>query len=227
MSYSPTVWVNGTTPDINATNLNHLETGLQTAAAVGDAAAVTATAALAAVTALYDSTLSGDAASFDVTSLSQAYSHLRIIIQARTDRATATEEIALRINNDSTAANYNVQYVAESGSSNGTSADTLVASAGTVATIPVGTVAAASAVAGRAGSCTIDIANYTGTTFHKTALFFSSVYPSNTNTSSAATNEYGGGVWLSTAAITRLTFTPRNGGTVFKTGSRLTVYGLL
>lgn len=38
MSYTPTVWVDGSAPDIDAANLNHLENGLQAAAAVADAA---------------------------------------------------------------------------------------------------------------------------------------------------------------------------------------------
>lgn len=38
MSYTPTVWVDGSAPDIDAANLNKLENGVQAAAAVADAA---------------------------------------------------------------------------------------------------------------------------------------------------------------------------------------------
>lgn len=38
MAYTPTIWVDNSAPEINATNLNHLETGVQTAAATADAA---------------------------------------------------------------------------------------------------------------------------------------------------------------------------------------------
>lgn len=38
MAYSKTTWVDNTSPDINATNLNHLEDGVEAAAATADAA---------------------------------------------------------------------------------------------------------------------------------------------------------------------------------------------
>jgi hypothetical protein len=38
MSYTPTVYVNDSAPDLDATNLNHAENGIQAAAAVADAA---------------------------------------------------------------------------------------------------------------------------------------------------------------------------------------------
>lgn len=38
MAYTPTVYVNGVAPALNATNLNHAENGLQAAAAIADAA---------------------------------------------------------------------------------------------------------------------------------------------------------------------------------------------
>lgn len=45
MAYTPTTWVEGVTT-LGPTNMNHLETGLQTAAATADSASTTATAAI-------------------------------------------------------------------------------------------------------------------------------------------------------------------------------------
>jgi hypothetical protein len=164
---------------------------------------------------IFDQTLSGLTASFDITGIVGAYAHLKIEAYLRSDTAAQGTAFVLRFNADS-GANYGWQYVRGTGSgptSSSSIADTSITSAG--AAVP-----AASATANGFGALEVTIPHYANTANHKAALY-SSI---NASTTSATTNEAfaGGGVWRNTAAINRITLSPAAGQWV--SGSRLSIY---
>lgn len=168
---------------------------------------------------LFDSTLGSDTASFDVTSISGAYTGLVIDFALRSDRAAnAGDAVRMRFNNDS-GNNYGYSSAQHDGS-----ATYYSQAAGVSSFAAICEASAATAPAGAAGIGRIEIPNYAGTTWHKGYTCVA-----NTSLGDTAGNERvwsTGGRWRNTAAITRVTIAPVNGSN-FKTGSRLTVYGLL
>jgi len=166
---------------------------------------------------LYDNVAGSAIASWDVTGISQIYNHLRVVLMARGDTAAVSTFARMRFNNDS-AANYASIYMA---------ADQGAAIAGveenSATSIEVGKVAAATATASHPGISTIEIPAYVGTTFFKNASWTNGFHSALTTLGHTAMS--GDGVWVSTAAINRITVFPTAGN--FIAGSRLTIYGLL
>jgi len=164
------------------------------------------------IVAVFDSTLTGTAANFDVTSISGSYSMLQWSLTGRGTTAANDVEVRMRMNNDS-GTNYEYQRLfAHSGS-------TVAGGAGTSQTsLFVGELAASSATSGRAGMSQGHIHDYAGTTFNKVVLAQSGRVASLHVVDSIA------GSWFSTSAVTRLTFFPSAGS--FDVGTRLTVWGI-
>jgi hypothetical protein len=164
---------------------------------------------------LYDSTLAA-AGAISITSISQSYAHLVLVAQLRGDAVAANRTISVRFNND-TGANYDAQYVAGNNST-ATAAASVGATSGAIGAIPAG-----SATAGYAGALVLEIPNYSGTTFYKTAA-----YRTTKDENGAAANmvTYSGTVfWRSTNAITRIDLGILTGN--FDAGSRVTLYGIV
>lgn len=167
-------------------------------------------------TLLSDTTLSAAATTIDFSAISGGYTHLRLVARLRTDRGAATDNIQLRLNNDS-GANYYVQYV--DGNASGASAgEVLGATSAFSAHAPGG-----SATADRFGIVDLLIPFYAETTAQK--AFQSDVFdPSGTGSGSLSRWAYGG-VWASTAAVTRITLLPAVGPN-FVAVSRAVLYGI-
>jgi hypothetical protein len=170
---------------------------------------------------LFDSTLGSDASTIDTdpTDLS-GYANLRIIVQARSTRASNTIDFFhLRFNNDS-GNNYDTNYFQGGGSSwNLNEADAGSAVGHDPATASPFATPAADSPAGAAAHYEIVIPNYAATVFRKT-LAVNGI----TILAEDDHRHWGGaGQWRSTAAITRITLTMVNGN--FLTGSRMMVYG--
>lgn len=161
---------------------------------------------------LYDNLLSGTAASFDITSISASYKHLKLVFYLRGTNAADGTEGTIRFNNDS-GSNYDSQRNVSFGSSTaggGTDAGTGFA----LFAVPQANSAASSFAGGE-----LIIPNYAATTGHKSVSGFSFAYYS-----SARNTADFGGRWRSTAAINQITVLPPAGN--WDIGSRVTLYGL-
>jgi hypothetical protein len=168
-----------------------------------------------------DSVLGASQASFDTNTIlggniPATYKHLRAVVTGRGDTAAVSTFVQMRFNNDS-GVNYADQEI------NNNSASTLLTGEDNSKTYGViGNIAAASATAGALGSTTVEIPDYNGTTFWKTWLAEAITHLGIT-TGLHNWYTFAGG-WVSTAAITRLTFFPAAGN--FVAGTRFTLYGL-
>jgi len=159
-----------------------------------------------AVTAIADSLLTAAAASFDFASIPGTYRHLRVLLSGRLDTSGGFGSVGLTLNGD-TGAHYDYAV-----SGNTTDAQSGQASM-LVAIMPD-----AGAGAGRSGGAAIDLPNYAGTALHKQVLSLAGLH----NVTYNQARQYSG-LWLSTAAIARVTIAPASGN--FATGSRCTLYG--
>ena len=162
---------------------------------------------------IYDTTLTGTAATFDVTNISQDFKHLKIFVAGQSDQAVNLSGITMRLNNDS-GANYSYQ---DNQISNATvtTATTAGATAATVG-VTIGTTPANTNIM---GALEITIFNYTGSK-HKSWMSDGGVA-----TGTAASTEWRSdvGIWASTAAVNQVTVrTPGN----WIAGSRFTLYGI-
>lgn len=163
-----------------------------------------------------DSTRGTDG-TFDFTGIAGTYNHLQVICYLRSDRANTTDSLAITFNND-TGANYYDQQVI------GTSTTAAAAAETAQTSLNGGDITGNNATANLFSSVILWIPNYANTSGLKAA-----VWQAGTNRGTAAGDlvaEAWGGWYNSTSAISRITLKPRGGGTNFKTGSRVTVYGL-
>jgi hypothetical protein len=165
--------------------------------------------------------LTGTVASFDFTSIPQTYRHLKIMLHARSNRATTVKDLLyININGD-TGNNYDYRYI-----NTILDADTvLVASLQAQAIILGGYIPDANATAGMAGSAEILIPNYTGTTFRKNIISksFSEFAQSDPN-SDLFLGEIMGH-WRNTSAINQITLSLYDGS--FIAGSIASLYGMI
>ena len=170
----------------------------------------------ASLTKLFDSTLGSAQASIDTGAILPAScAQLHIVLAGRGDTALGSTAILLRFNNDS-GANYNYQIIAANNTA-------LVANAGAATGfVSPGSVPAASAPASVFGSTEIWVPNYAGTTGYKS--YNSISYFETADTAAGQNLNQSGGIWKSTAAITRVALLLAAGN--FAAGSRMTVYGL-
>lgn len=159
--------------------------------------------------------LFGAAASYDFASIPADYRHLHVVLVGRSDTAAANTTLLMRFNGDATAV-YDWQRLSANSAT--------VSSASTVGdtSLQVGFLAAANATAGKAGQNIVDLADYAGTTFHKE--FISQVFFADGTAQSNMFFTSRGGLWRSTAAITRVELFPGAGS--FVAGSRATLYGI-
>lgn len=155
-------------------------------------------------------------ATADFTSISGAYSTLKLIWEAQATAAgTAGSAMSVKINNDATAGNYTSCF--RLGSQNAGAFSNSIASSTSgaeVGYIPnVGNTSIS-------GSGEVTFASYARTVFHKRLYAVSNEDDGSTN----GTTYISQSRWKSTAAITRLTVS--TAGTAFTDGSVFTLYGL-
>lgn len=156
-----------------------------------------------------DSTLAIAAASIDLQSISQVYAHLRIIAELRSDQASAAAAY-LRFNNDSGS-----NYRNFSGVGGG-------AAPAAVAQIQLlDNINESDSNADLFSIVEIVIANYANAVHNKTVLARGSatMYDGANSVTSVVH-----GMWISTAAINRVTLLPSTGN--FAAESRVTLYGM-
>jgi hypothetical protein len=167
---------------------------------------------------LADVTLAGDAATIDTGAGGVAAGYKQLIVETslRTDEVATGNAAFLRFNADS-GANYD-RY----GFSVNNGVTTIVSTFAGAGFLGV-RVATASSDANMFGDGTVTIPEYASTTKLKSMSAFSSCIGIG-NAGNAFRTDVAGR-WRSTAAISRVSL-HLNGGTVFKAGSRLTVYGV-
>lgn len=162
-----------------------------------------------------DTTLGADG-TFDLTSIPATYKHLQLYFTLRTDRAAAADKIKLVVNND-TGNNYETTlFYWYHSNTYGTEIASAVAYA-YIAYVPGNTALASSFSGG-----VIILADYANTSYKKFIQARSGMVQSTAIHPEIYDSSM---MWLSTSAISRLTITP-NLGTNFKTGSRVTLYGI-
>jgi hypothetical protein len=165
---------------------------------------------------LFDLTLTGSAVSIDATGLGQAANHLLILLKLRDDGAVVLSSSNLRFNADSTAGHYNQEIT------QGLNA-TASASAGTATALSYNNCVGASASADAYGTCSLFVPAYRDA--HLKTLSGATGMFGTTGTATTYETQNVAGIWVNTAAISRVTVTPGD-GTNFVAGSRLTIYGL-
>lgn len=190
------------------TNPARLATGSTGQVLVADSAEAAGMKWAGGMTLISSTTLASDTASITFSSIPQTFKHLVIKFQGRSTHAAANVPLYVRFNGDSSAI---YDYAIEA-----------VAGVVGAAQIYVGDIAASTANAGTAGSYSIDVPNYAGTTFIKHAMWLGGFSASTSG--GGQNNYYGWGQWRSTAAITTILLLPSNGS--FVTGTVISLYGI-
>jgi hypothetical protein len=161
-----------------------------------------------------EATLTGTAASIDITSIAASWSHLFVVLFARSDTAAGNSAPTLRFNGDA-GANYDHQSVR--GNANAASAaETFAATSARLGTIPANT-----AGANLFGGIGILIPHYAGA--NNKTFWSVCAHKQGTATGNLIMDVYSG-FWRSNAAITQVTLFPGAGN--FATGTRATLYGM-
>ena len=162
--------------------------------------------------------LGANAASVTISSIPSTYQHLMLVLEIRTNSGLSSDDILVRFNADSTAANYYQEDIVSTVTTN-TAAEALGANGGIV-------VKAGNGNSGSAGNghAVIWITNYASTTMRKVAAFQG--YSHGANSSGNIRHVKGCGDWTNTAsAISSITFLPV-GGSQILANSAYTLYGL-
>jgi hypothetical protein len=146
------------------------------------------------------------------SNIPQGYKHLQVRILARDNRAVTFDNLIIQANGD-TGSNYSDHFIYGDGASVGS---------GGSASVPdprVGTITGSSTTASVFGANIIDILDYTNTNKYKTVRGLTGA-----DADGSGQIVFRSNLWLNTAAITSLTFTP--GGGSFVQYSRFSLYGI-
>lgn len=167
---------------------------------------------------IYDSILAATAASFDIQSISQAYTSLRIVASLRVNANATSLGCGTKFNNDS-GSNYADSMVQGGASPTGNEANSVSALGQAFSALA----ASASVLANAFWDHDMIIPNYARTDRIKT-ISGTQVVPM-ALTTGLHLYRVVAGVWNSTAALNRITITPTSGQ--FVAGCRVTIYGIL
>lgn len=161
-------------------------------------------------------TFSGSEATYTFSSIPSGYSHLRLIMVARSQVVAASANVSLQINGD-TGTNYNRERIQ--------GAHSTLASVGSItsANIAFAAIPGSTAPAGDCGVAEVLIPMYAGTTFNKQIIAPGSNREGTTTAGQVAT--FTGGTWLNTAAITSLRVF-ESASSNFTAGSTVSLYGI-
>ena len=164
--------------------------------------------------------LAANAATIEFQNIPATYASLRLVLKARTSKATGTaESIAIHFNGESADTNYDRQAVRAFGTT--ISADEEIGSGTAGAVKDIAVVPISLSAASRFGMASIDIPFYAATDAHKVAIG-RSFRPRGTTTGTFMI-DWHSVCWSSTAAINRITLTPRDGSN-FLAGSEAVLY---
>lgn len=166
-----------------------------------------------------DTVLAVDTASVDIQSIAGG-AHLEGWMFGRSDKAGATDDAGIRMNNDSTA-NYDRQvskFITSAGNTTLSGADLYAQTVFSVQNSLVGN----SGAAGYFAQMRFTIVNYGDSVNAK--VVDAQLSNRDSTTTGHITNSLVSGGWRGTAAINRITFIVSGGGTIFKAGSRFSIY---
>lgn len=169
----------------------------------------------AALVLLSSTTLAANG-TFDVQNIDQTYSDLLLVVIARGTANDPNDVMILRLNGDS-GLNYNAIWLTGEGATAASASSQGASNIRAAQAMP-----AASATANRFGLYEITIGGYASTTWHKQVITRGG--SGNDNTAAQQWSEANGGVWMNTAAVTRITLQ----GSIspnLATGSQLRIYG--
>jgi hypothetical protein len=169
-----------------------------------------------AVTQLTTQTLSGTAATIDITAIPQNFTTIWLHAILRTNQAAITTTVNANFNGDGGA---NYDRVSLSGNNS-------VATSGAVGggtSFFVGAAAGANATAGDFGVVSLYVPFYAATTANKVCVGGDGVFPTQGTATTFGIDAISQ-QWRSTAAINRVTLTPAAGS--FVAGSAVVLYGL-
>jgi hypothetical protein len=163
----------------------------------------------------------GGSATVSFTSIPSTYSHLQLRYIAQTNRATySVDAVKFQLNSD-TGNNYVWHFLTSAGASPGTTA---VAGA-TTSTSSWANSAAGTTTGGHFGTAILDVLDYTNTNKYKTGRYLSGLDTNGFTSGFAGTVGINSGLWLNTAAITRIDIAPVT-GTLFTQYSSFALYGI-
>jgi len=158
---------------------------------------------------------SGGSSTITFDNIASTFKHLQIRAIGRTDRASQTlDSFRIQFNSITTTAQYRSHFLYGSGAS--------VASAdeGNTAGIVAYRMTASSATSGQFGASIVDIVDYADTNKHKTSRCLGG-----TDQNGSGEVYSSSGVWMNTAAISRIDIVP-NIGTNFVQHSQFALYGI-
>lgn len=160
---------------------------------------------------------SGSQATVDFQSISGSYRNLKIVFNsADTHAGTDFQQVFLKFNNDGTSGNYTSTLRIISANGTGTTTYVAPSSSGMFSGIQP-----QAGTSNASGIADFIIPDYSQTTFFKSLGGTYGAFSTNSGVQEGALQ----GVWKSTAAVTRLTFS--TDGTAFLDGSTFTLYGMV
>jgi hypothetical protein len=162
-----------------------------------------------------NTTLGGDAANIDFTSVPGHYAHLMLVCYLRSDIAAANTPVYIRLNNDS-GGNYDWQFI-QGSAAVASAGEAFAQTAGQIGVMPANSAGANLFNAGQ-----IVIPHYAGSANNK-SVECEWAYKTGTTTGLLSVGALALH-WRSSAAVTRVTVLPTSGN--LRSGSRATLYGL-
>ena len=163
--------------------------------------------------------LTSPAASFNFINIPNTFSHLQLILHARTDRISTIDYLYLTFNGDS-GNNYDYRTISTDEGANTVSSSSTQAQA----SLLYGVVTGSNAPSGIAGSVDALIPNYSGTTFRKNIISKYFLEEAQSTPNDDLFLKLFGGHWRNTAAINQITITPVGN---FIVGSIASLYGII
>lgn len=158
---------------------------------------------------------SGGQATVTFSSIPSTYKHLQIRAIGRTDRASQTvDSFRIQFNSITTTTQYRSHFLLGNGST------TASADEGNTAGIVAYRTTASSSTSGMFGASIVDILDYADTNKHKTSRCLGG-----TDQNGSGEVYLGSGVWMNTAAISRIDIVP-NSGTNFVQYTQFALYGI-
>ena len=160
-------------------------------------------------------TLSSSATTITFASIPSTYKHLQIRAIGRTDRASQTlDSFRIQFNSITTTSQYRSHYLVGTGSSAGSGDE------GNTAGAFAYRMTASSSTSGMFGASIVDILDYADTNKHKTLRSLGG-----TDQNGSGEVYFSSGVWMNTAAISRIDIVP-NIGTNFVQYTQFALYGI-
>lgn len=212
---------NGTsyTFTVTATNANGTSTASSASNSIVAADPLPNTATFALIS---HQELSSNQSSVTFSALNTKYTDLYLIVNAKTDYASAKDQLLIQMNSDTTAANYSSGY----NMYDGTNASGTWYGTRTITTpgIKFAGLTGANATGTLGGALEIDFINFSSSSAYKTVVGEGGMSDLNATSPNVTVGSFAGS-WRNNSPCTSVTLKPAN-GTNLATGSTFTLYGV-